>query len=809
MALTGKMANKGHDDTVGPGGLDRPHASAGGPHRPARGASLLSVVAPAAVPDDPVLRHRLARSRREARQGPLLAALGSAREPESEAPTPPKAAEAAAEAEDQANASVVQAIMETARRHRADKRGKPAEEASRSAVPAASPSVDEAGDHWKPLIDPMKVINGIVNSKLLILSTTAIGAVLGVWIALSTPKTYESATELLVDPRDLKLVERDLMTSGLPSDATLAIVENQVRVITSGTVLNAVVDKLNLAKDPEFNGSQKSFGVGAFVAMLRSLLTRQDNGNVDAGRAHALAVEHLGESLWVERSGKTFVVVISAKTEDPEKSALIANTTAEVFLEAYGKLQSETAGRATDELSGRLEELRAAVEDAERKVEKFKAENDLIDAQGRLITDDEILKLNDQLSNARARTLELNAKAQSLRGVAVEDVLNGSVPEEASSNVMTELRAQYAALTQEADRISVRLGPRHPERQAVDAQISGARDRIAAELRRISSAAQIELKRAVQLEQELASRLAQLKVRQGDVSNELVSLRELERDVTAKRAVYEQFLLRARETGEQRGINTANMTVISKAYAPLEPTGPSRAMMAMGGTMLGFLFGVGLAGARGGLDSLRDKGLGRRRRTAVPPNSAPEGPRDGAGGDVPPPVPPAPPSETVQHPQTADSAEPKEASEMANAYTYPHPAAYPAAPQPNDAWAGAPHPAYPQQPAGYPAQAYVPYHPAQAAQQPWYGQPVPQQPAPGAYAYPQQVPYYPQYPAQPYPGAPQAQATPYYPNHDRQAADPDLVAQFQSPIEEIRASLREFRDAVRDLTESRTKRRFF
>jgi succinoglycan biosynthesis transport protein ExoP len=96
------------------------------------------------------------------------------------------------------------------------------------------------------------------------------------------------------------------------------------------------------------------------------------------------------------------------KTKDADKSALIANTVVDVFVKTSGEMQSDQFGRANDELMGRLEVLRKEVEAAEQKVEKFKAENDLVDAQGRLITDDEIIKLNDQLSVARARTLELN-----------------------------------------------------------------------------------------------------------------------------------------------------------------------------------------------------------------------------------------------------------------------------------------------------------------------------------------------------------------------------------------------------------------
>ncbi|RUM99069.1 succinoglycan biosynthesis protein exop [Pseudaminobacter arsenicus] len=467
----------------------------------------------------------------------------------------------------------------------------------------------EDDQQWKPLIDPMKVFGGIARSKLLIVATTLLGALIGVAIALSTPKKYEASTELLIDPRDLKIVERDLTQAGFSNEATLAIVENQVRVITSGTVLNKVVEELKLDEDPEFNGT----GGGGLFPDIRSLLSRSAAGD-DPGRRRAIAITHLAENLSVARGGKTFVVVIGVTTQDGEKSALIANTMADVFLKTYGELQSDTAGRATEELTSRLDELRAGVEAAERKVENFKAENDIIDAQGRLITDDQILKLNEQLSVARAHTLELNAKAASTKDIDVDSVLGGALPEEVSSSTMTELRTQYAALKSEADRLAVRLGPRHPQLQAVEAQLAGARTQLSNELRRIIASVQTELKRAVQLEQELASRLAQLKVRQGDVSNELVTLRELERNAASQRAVYEAFLLRARETGQQKDLNTANMSVISVAYPPLRPNGPSRSTMALTGLMLGLFAGIGLGGMRGAYESLRDTANERRRR---------------------------------------------------------------------------------------------------------------------------------------------------------------------------------------------------
>ena len=135
-----------------------------------------------------------------------------------------------------------------------------------------------------------------------------------------------------------------------------------------------------------------------------------------------------------------------------------------------------------------------------------------------------------------------------------------------------------------------------------------------AELRRIASSLQVDLKRAVQLEQDLASRLAQSKVRSGDVNSDLVTMRELEREAAAKRSVYEQYLLRAKETGEQKDINTANINVISTAFAPLEANGPSRAVMVLAGLLGGLASGVGLGAMRGAYESLRETANSRSRR---------------------------------------------------------------------------------------------------------------------------------------------------------------------------------------------------
>lgn len=512
-----------------------------------------------------------------------------------------------------------EAGVDTGRRSPAEHPRHQEEEISRVADRAPQTYAPPEEDiYWRPVIDPMRIFSGILWARRLIIATTVLGAVAGVLIALATPKQYYAATEILFDPRRLQLSDRDLTSDNLPSDATLALIENQVSIIASAPVLNRVVERLELAADPEFNGQGDSFLGTLFNP--RALLSLGGNGGATQETRWTLAVQNLAEKLNVSRNERTFIIHVGVSTEEAEKSALVANTVAEVYLAQAGDMQQQTANRATTELTGRLDELQAQVQAAERAVADFKVEHDLVDAQGRLITDDEIVRLNDQLSTARARTSELNARAASARDLQVDDVLGGALPEQVSSPVMTELLAQYAGLNQQADRAAVRLGPRHPEYLAVQAELGGVRDAIAGELRRVIASIQVELQRAVQLEQELAARLARLKVEKGSIESEQVTLRELEREAAARRAVYESFLLRARETGQQSTLNTANANIISAAYPPLLPSGPSRASIAMVGTVLGFLAGVAIGATKGAMDSLREN-MNSPRPTSPRPSS--------------------------------------------------------------------------------------------------------------------------------------------------------------------------------------------
>ena len=65
-------------------------------------------------------------------------------------------------------------------------------------------------------------------------------------------------------------------------------------------------------------------------------------------------------------------------------------------------------------MTQQLDELRASLKAAEAKVEKFKADNQLKDETGRLVSDQQLSQLGAELISARARAAQSRTKFEQI-----------------------------------------------------------------------------------------------------------------------------------------------------------------------------------------------------------------------------------------------------------------------------------------------------------------------------------------------------------------------------------------------------------
>lgn len=419
------------------------------------------------------------------------------------------------------------------------------------------------------------VLAHLVRRRLGILAAAALMALVGLAVASAIPRLYTATAQLMVDPRGLRVFDNEVVPSGQLSDVQSTLVETQARILRSDSVLQPVVQAENLAEDPEFDGEPQS-PLAAALQGLKALLP--SSGPPDRA---AIALANLTDATKVQHVAGSFVLELSVSAKDAQKAARLAHAIVETYIDVAQKSRVDAARQVSDGLSSRLAALGAEVKQAETLVDDFRRQNGIVDANGRPINEQQLTDLTNQLVSARVRATELKSRLEQVQRLQ----RSGNVPDATSdtvlSSAMIQLRNRYAELAGQRDSLLTSLGPRHPSLQAVAAQLDGVRQLIAQEVARIAASVRNDYARAHETEESLGRQVAAATAATSTVNTATIRLRELERDAQARRAVYESFLNRSRETHEQGDLPNVNITVISDASVPLKRSGLPASLVAI------------------------------------------------------------------------------------------------------------------------------------------------------------------------------------------------------------------------------------
>lgn len=462
---------------------------------------------------------------------------------------------------------------------------------------AATAEAPDIATEAKPALDPAEILARLrQNAVAILVCGLAMLALAIATLAMLSP-VYTARVQILIDPTDLRVVDNDVTPRPGLADSGVSVAESQVRVIGSDNVLRRVVAKLGLDHDPEF--AKPLPDPDSFVERAKDILGLAPPRGL-ARDPVLRAMEELASKVSVRRAERTFVIDVVVRSRGVEKSAQIANAIADAYLTEETSARTNAAARASEALSSRLSGLRGALQAAEDRLAKFREDNNLVATNGRLLADQQLGELSQQLTAASIRTAEARARSDQARQLRV-DSGSTALPEMLNSSEMRTLRQQYADMSRSIAEMGARLGPRHPMVSEQNAQLRDLERSIAREKTRIIESTTRELDRAVAAETAIKTELDRLK-RQTTVNDRaLIGQRELERDVESQRAVYEAFLKRARETGQQERLDTTNIRVISAATAPIGRSWPPSPKTVLPAALLfGLLLGAALAVWRGG-----------------------------------------------------------------------------------------------------------------------------------------------------------------------------------------------------------------
>ncbi|TDP45698.1 exopolysaccharide transport family protein [Zavarzinia compransoris] len=400
---------------------------------------------------------------------------------------------------------------------------------------------------------------------------------------------------------------------------------NEVQILTSTVFAERLVHKLKLLEDPEFNAAirpPKEDILGLAWAKTWIKATIRDLGIAGEGELQELpptAADQLRDTIRVlqgvisvEVIRLSKVIAISVEVSDPQKAARLANAIADEYVVDQLEARFEATAKANNWLNERLTELRETVQAAERAASAFATEQGIFETggNGEATIDKRLSEINTQLLTARADLAQREARVRTMRDKLARGRGSEAFGEVADSSAIQALRDKRAELARKRSELLSRYGERHPDVLKVNDEIAATDSQINAEIRRQAAILENELQVASARVQVLEAELKAIEDEASRTNLARVKLRELRMTAESSRKLYETFLNRFNETGQQSDLEAPKARVISRAISVNIPSSPKTALNVAIGIVLGTLVAVGIAVLR----DLLDRGIRTRQQ---------------------------------------------------------------------------------------------------------------------------------------------------------------------------------------------------
>ena len=464
----------------------------------------------------------------------------------------------------------------------------------------------------------------VLRHLLLVIVLTVVLGAMAAGFSLTLPNRYEAIAVVQLDPRVKKVTNIEGVLSDLKADN--ATVESEVEIIRSRTIALRVIETLKLRADNELTGTGGWRGwlvklglrsaparPGGRASETRSPASEPrwpfavDDGQIGADPERDEVAMAFEERLKAARVRNSLLIEIRFASADPVKAARIANAVAAAYIRSQIEAKTKATEAASDMLDDKLKGLREKVADAERRIEHFKAENNMFDADGRPLDAAQLQREMELLTQARTRAAEARAKYEQARRMMLDGESQETMGDVMQSLTIRRLQEEYSRAARRQAELSTRYGPRHPEMEKVVADTAKAQAELSGEVNKIIRSLRTEHQLALERERQQEARVQSLKIQITETKDKQWKLRELERDAAAGKSLYEAILQRNKQTEETAGLQLPDARIVTEADVPLNPAGPKRTLIALGG--LGAGLGLGLALAF--LLELGAGGLGR------------------------------------------------------------------------------------------------------------------------------------------------------------------------------------------------------
>ena len=447
-----------------------------------------------------------------------------------------------------------------------------------------------------------------------IVGTIAACMVAAVIVTLVMKPTYEATATIELNKSgggSLDLGIGDALGQQLASGADLQTdLATETAILKGDSLALAVIQRLNLASQPPF-AEKKSKAKEPELSLDESPKTRT--------RLLRIFADHLK----VQPVRGTRLIRVTYESHDANQAAQIANALIDSYKSQYLQSHYNASSEASDWLTKQLSELKANVEDSEKKLTDFEKESGILSFQagsagpnaeagggGGEIHSTVIQKLdalNSELTVAEANRIQKEAIYRLARAGNADAIValgNNPVATQGNSMVITQGggTSTLQILQQKQNDLKVSLadaatmyGENNRHLKEIETQIGELDEQIHHEIQEIVKRAQADLELAQQTEDEIRRRFVQQQEEASKLNEKTVEFAVLSQEAYSRKKLYEDLYTKLQEANVSAGIKATNITVVDPARTQSKPIRPNPVFNLELGLLGGIFVGLAMA----------------------------------------------------------------------------------------------------------------------------------------------------------------------------------------------------------------------
>lgn len=453
--------------------------------------------------------------------------------------------------------------------------------------------VPDAPDHDDADLDLRDLWRIIVRRKWVVVWVFLIVVVATAIATSQITPVYRSTATLQIDRQQSRIVKyEDVNPAAENQEYGFTFLNTYVELAKSRALAERVVTQLNLQQS---NVDMRKRGWMDKVAGFFSESSQPADEALLAERRaddrKEVVVTAFMKSLIVEPVRNSRIVRIAFDSPDRELSARVANSVGRAFIELNLERRMDASSYAKTFLEERLEQVRARLEDSEKKLNEYARKQEIVTiGDKQTLSTAKLDQVQQELNKVQLERVKLESAWRQLedpKSPLSNSMLDNLVIQEFKKN-KSKLELEY----QEGLKV---YKPAFPKMQQLQSQIDDLQSKIDREASVMKSAVKAELDASIAREKSLSGLLSQAKNEVLTVQDRSIDYTILRREVDTNRNLYDGLLQRLKEVGVAGGVESNNIQVVDKAEVPRLPHSPRYPLNLGIAAVAGLILGVMLA----------------------------------------------------------------------------------------------------------------------------------------------------------------------------------------------------------------------